>query len=261
MGNTDVTKHTIQAFREQQQYGAGTKEILRASGLVRDFGFRLGPIDLSVREGETVAVIGPSGCGKSSLLRAMAGMDKPTHGTVTFDGKVLGKLGEKKLAQLRASRFAFIFQDYMLLENLTIGENVALPASIRGERMGDDEILRALACVGLADKPLATPVTNISGGQQQRVAIARALAIGADVLFADEPTGNLDPKARDEVVETIHASMRAGLKAALIVTHDPVVASSADRVVLMADGRMVREYDDGLSAPQIEDLLLGVRDE
>ncbi|WEV41480.1 ABC transporter ATP-binding protein [Bifidobacterium sp. ESL0682] len=234
---------------------------MRSEGLVRDFGFKLGPIDLTLREGETVAVIGPSGCGKSSLLRSMAGMDKPTSGKVIFDDKVLAKLGEKELAQLRALRFAFIFQDYMLLENLTIGENVALPASIRGERMGDDEMLRALACVGLAAKPLGTPVTSLSGGQQQRVAIARALAIGADVLFADEPTGNLDPKARDEVIETIHASMRAGLKAALIVTHDPVVASSADRVVLMTDGRIVGEYGNELSSAQIEDLLLGGRHE
>ncbi|WEV66804.1 ABC transporter ATP-binding protein [Bifidobacterium sp. ESL0769] len=259
MENENITSYATQAYPIQQQ--TRIKEVLRAEGLVRDFGFKLGPIDLTVREGETVAIIGPSGCGKSSLLRAMAGMDKPTRGTVTFDGKVLAKLGEKKLAQLRASRFAFIFQDYMLLENLTIGENVALPASIRGERMGDDEMLRALACVGLADKPLNTPVTSLSGGQQQRVAIARALAIGADVLFADEPTGNLDPKARDEVIETIRASMQAGLKAALIVTHDPVVASSADRVVLMADGQIVREYGNGLSALQIEDLLLGGRDE
>ncbi|WEV69897.1 ABC transporter ATP-binding protein [Bifidobacterium sp. ESL0775] len=260
MKNEDFTSYTTQTYPIQQQI-ITAKEVLRAEGLIRDFGFRLGPIDLTVHEGETVAVIGPSGCGKSSLLRAMAGMDKPTRGTVTFDGKVLAKLGEKKLARLRASRFAFIFQDYMLLENLTIGENVALPASIRGERMGDDEMLRALACVGLSYKPLDTPVTSLSGGQQQRVAIARALAIGADVLFADEPTGNLDPKARDEVIDTIHASMRAGLKAALIVTHDPVVAASADRVVLMADGRIVREYGNGISASQIEVLLLGGRHE
>ncbi|KFF31045.1 ABC transporter ATP-binding protein [Bifidobacterium bombi] len=233
-------------------------DVLRAQGVVRSKGrFTLGPVNLTLHEGEIMAVVGASGCGKSSLLRAMAGMVKLDRGSVVFEDRRLDKLGEAALASLRSSQFAFIFQDYMLLENLSIAENVALPAAVRGERMEMDRIRRSVACVGLQEKALDTPVTNLSGGQQQRVAIARALAIGAQVLFADEPTGNLDPKSRDDVVSTIRTSMNAGLRSVLIVAHDPVVAAAADRIVFMQDGRIVREFPQGLQTRQVEELLLG----
>lgn len=202
-------------------------DVLRAEGAVRSIGrFTLGPVDLTLHEGEITAVIGASGCGKSLLLRAMAGMERLDRGSIVFADKRLDKLGEAALASLRSSQFAFIFQEYMLLENLSIAENVALPAAVRGEGMEMERIRRSVACVGLQGIDLDIPVTNLSGGQQQRVAIARALAIGAQVLFADEPTGNLDPKSRDDVIETIRTSMNAGLRSVLIVAHDPVVAAA-----------------------------------
>lgn len=216
----------------------------------------IGPLDITLRQGEITALIGASGCGKSTTLKLLAGILTPVSGHVWYADTDITHSMETKRAKLRRTKFAFVFQDYMLIDSLTVAENVALPMSLNKEPYDINAMKRALAYVGLDSNLADAHVSELSGGQRQRVAIARALMMRADVLFADEPTGNLDPKARDETLTAIDAAMKGGLKTCLLVTHDPQVASCANRVLYMCDGRIAKEFS-AMSAADVEALLLG----
>lgn len=194
-------------------------------------------VDLTVDAGERVAIIGPSGSGKSSLIAVGAGLEEPTAGTARLFGQNLAELNEDGRAQLRRGRAALVFQSFHLLPNMTAEENVATPLEIAGARDTAETARDWLARVGLAGRLTHYP-HQLSGGEQQRVALARALAARPALLFADEPTGNLDSVTAASVADLMF-SLVAEVGAALVmVTHDPALAARADRIVRMADGRI-----------------------
>ena len=204
----------------------------------------LDAVDLSIAAGSFVAVVGPSGSGKSTLLGLMAGLDRPTEGSIHLDGHALGDLDEDALALLRRRRVGFVFQDFQLLGNLTALENVLLPLELAGVRdaVPRGEVL--LARVGLSERMHHYP-SQMSGGEQQRVALARAFASRPAVLFADEPTGNLDG-ANGRAALDLLVDLRAREGTTLVlVTHDPAVAQRAERRIHLADGRVVRDSING----------------
>ncbi len=197
-------------------------------------------VDLAVAPGESVAVLGPSGSGKSTLLALAAGLDRPTAGEVLLDGEPIHALSEDRLALLRRRKIGFVFQSFQLLGNLTARENVLLPLEIAGARDAGRRADELLAEVGLAERGHHYP-SQLSGGEQQRVALARAFATRPPLLLADEPTGNLDSATGRRVLEVL-AALRAREGTTLVlVTHDPAVAAVADRLVHLADGRIVSE--------------------
>ena len=197
-------------------------------------------IDLDVRRGEFLAVLGPSGSGKSTLLALMAGLDRPSTGTVLVDGEEINRLSEDRLALLRRHKIGFVFQSFQLLGNLTARENVLLPMELLGWREASQRAGELLDAVGLAERGHHYP-SQLSGGEQQRVALARAFAPRPALLLADEPTGNLDG-ATGRVVLDLLVAMRAEEGATLVlVTHDPAVAGLADRRIHLLDGRIERE--------------------
>ncbi|WP_328469669.1 ABC transporter ATP-binding protein [Actinoplanes sp. NBC_00393] len=191
-------------------------------------------------EGTFTAVMGPSGSGKSSLLHCAAGLEPATTGAVTIAGTRLGDLGENELTRLRRDRVGFVFQDFNLVSSLTAAQNVALPLRLAGRRADGDRVRAALAEVDLADRAGHRP-RELSGGQQQRVAIARALFTRPDVLFADEPTGALDNRTSHQVLTLLRTLVDRHGRTVVMVTHDPVAAATADRVVLLVDGRITDE--------------------
>lgn len=191
-------------------------------------------IDLTVARGEMVSIVGPSGSGKSTLLACLAGLEPPSVGSVVLAGEELGRLSPSRLARLRRDRVGFVFQAYNLIPALTAGENVLLPARLRGQKVTADDARRALAEVGLEGKERSLPA-NLSGGQQQRVAVARALFAAPDVVFADEPTGALDAASGDTVLRLLRAATGTG-SAVVLVTHDLDAAALADRAVVLRDG-------------------------
>ena len=200
----------------------------------------LAAVDLDLAAGELVAVVGKSGSGKSTLVHLIAGLDRPTSGEVYLSGQPLGKLSETKLTLLRRERIGFVFQSFNLLPSLTAELNVALPLRLAGRRPSRQQVRAVLATVGLADRARHRPA-QLSGGQQQRVAIARALIAKPDVLFADEPTGALDSTTGREVLGLLRGLVDRERQTIVMVTHDAVAASYADRVVFLADGRLVDE--------------------
>ena len=221
--------------------------LLRARGLRKDYGKGEGlvravdHVDLEVARGEALAVRGPSGCGKSTLLHLLGGLDRPTAGELWLNARRIDRLSERALAQLRRREVGFIFQAFHLMDELTAQENVELPALLAGRspqeaRRGARQLLER---VGLADRAGHLP-SALSGGQRQRVAIARALANSPTVIFADEPTGNLDSAATLEVLRLFEALHEDGLTL-VVVTHDAQIASSADRLVSMQDGAFISE--------------------
>ncbi|MCZ4125997.1 ABC transporter ATP-binding protein [Streptomyces sp. H39-S7] len=194
-------------------------------------------IDLALPRGSFTAVMGPSGSGKSTFLQCAAGLDKPTAGTVHLGGADITGLNENKLTRLRRSRIGFIFQSFNLLPSLTVQQNILLPQRLAGERPDRRRAAQLLAQVGLEGYGKRRP-GQLSGGQQQRVAIARALVTAPEVVFADEPTGALDTNTAREVLGLLrHAVDRLGATV-VMVTHDPVAASFADRVLFLADGSL-----------------------
>jgi ABC-type lipoprotein export system ATPase subunit len=226
---------------------AADTPLLRARGLRKEYG--RGPglvravdgVDLDVAAGETVAVMGPSGCGKSTLLHLLGGLDRPSGGEVSLDGRRIDDLGEKALARLRRTAVGFVFQAFHLMEELTAVENVELSALLAGRspraaRRRAEELLEQ---VGLADRARFLP-SALSGGQRQRVAIARALSNEPAVVLADEPTGNLDSAATLDVLQLFESLHQAG-QTLVIVTHDARIAATADRLVSMRDGALVDE--------------------
>lgn len=224
---------------------------VRIRSLRRDYGAvsALDGVDLDFGAGTFTAVMGPSGSGKSTLLQCAAGLDRPSSGTVAVDGVELAGLSERRRTLLRRERIGFVFQSFNLLPSLTAAQNVALPLRLAGRRPARGAVREALARVSLADRAGHRP-SQLSGGQQQRVALARALITGPSVLFADEPTGALDTGTSHEVLSLLRELVNREGRTTVMVTHDPVAASYADRVVFLVDGRVSGE----LEAPSAEEI-------
>ena len=185
-------------------------------------------INIEIKEGEFVAIVGKSGSGKSTLLHMLGGLDTPTSGEVLLKGKELYKMKEDELAVFRRRKIGFIFQAFNLVSSINVWENIVLPIGLDGKKVDTEYINDIIETLGIEKKIHNLPNT-LSGGQQQRVAIARALASRPDILFADEPTGNLDGKTQDEIMDIFHMLSKEG-KCIILVTHSPAVAKSADAV-------------------------------
>jgi putative ABC transport system ATP-binding protein len=197
-------------------------------------------VSLEVSRGQLSTVMGPSGSGKSTLMHILAGLDRPTSGSVQIDGTEITTLGDTDLTKLRREHIGFIFQFFNLLPMLTAEENVVLPLTIAGEKVDKKWLEQLLGSVGLKDRRKHRP-SELSGGQQQRVAIARALVSKPTVVFADEPTGNLDSKTGGEILELLRQAVQDAGQTTVMVTHDARSASIADRILFLADGNIVRE--------------------
>ena len=195
---------------------------------------------LAVDKGELIAVMGPSGSGKSTLMHILAGLDRPTSGEVWIDGTAVSKLGDTQLTKLRRRHIGFVFQFFNLLPMLTAEENILLPLQLAGRKPERAWIDELIADVGLADRRRHRP-SELSGGQQQRVAIARALVSRPSVVFADEPTGNLDSKTSGEILALLREAVSGYGQTTVMVTHEPQAAAIADRIFFLADGEIVLE--------------------
>jgi putative ABC transport system ATP-binding protein len=193
---------------------------------------------------EFAAIMGPSGSGKSTLMHILAGLDRPTAGSVTIDGVVLDELDDKRLTELRRDRIGFVFQAFNLLPVLNARENILLPLEIAGRKPDQEWIDRLIESTGIGDRLTHRPA-ELSGGQQQRVAVARALASRPAVVFADEPTGNLDSASSDDLLALLRRSVDEFGQTVVMVTHDARAAGFADRVLEMADGEIVSEHAPG----------------
>jgi putative ABC transport system ATP-binding protein len=222
------------------------RAVVEASGLHRRYGAGDAAVDalrgvsLEIARGKLTAVMGPSGSGKSTLMHLLAGLDRPSSGTVSIAGTELTSLGDTELTKLRRRHIGFVFQFFNLLPMLTAEENVLLPLSIAGEKPERAWVDEVLERVGLSDRRGHRPA-ELSGGQQQRVAVARALVSRPTVLFADEPTGNLDSRTSGEVLELIRQSVDELGQTVVMVTHDARAATAADRVLFLADGSIVKD--------------------
>ncbi len=203
-------------------------------------------VSLDVARGRLTAVMGASGSGKSTLMHLLAGLDRPTSGEVTIDGTPITKLSDTELTKLRRKHIGFIFQFFNLLPMLSAEENVLLPLSIAGQKPEDGWLDELLGKVGLSDRRTHRP-SELSGGQQQRVAIARALVSRPTVVFADEPTGNLDSATSDDILDLLRNSVDEYGQTTVMVTHDSRAAAIADRILFLADGRIVKDL--GTSDP------------
>jgi putative ABC transport system ATP-binding protein len=199
----------------------------------------LAGVSLSVAEGELVAVMGPSGSGKSTLMNVLAGLDRPTSGSVWIAGHEITSMGDTALTKLRRRHIGFVFQFFNLLPTMTAEENIALPSRIAGRRPKREWLDEVIASVGLEGRRRHRPA-QLSGGQQQRVAVARAILSRPTVMFADEPTGNLDSRSGGEILELLRRSADDYGQTTVMVTHDATAATIADRIVFLADGRIVR---------------------
>jgi putative ABC transport system ATP-binding protein len=197
-------------------------------------------VSLGVNRGQMTTVMGPSGSGKSTLMHILAGLDKPTGGSVEIAGTEITTLDDTDLTKLRREHIGFIFQFFNLLPMLTAEENIVLPLTIAGEKIDEDWRDQLIESVGLTERRKHRP-SELSGGQQQRVAIARALISKPTVVFADEPTGNLDSKTGGEILELMRQAVQEGGQTTVMVTHDPRSASIADRILFLADGNIVKE--------------------
>jgi putative ABC transport system ATP-binding protein len=197
-------------------------------------------VSVDIERGRLTAVMGPSGSGKSTLMHILAGLDKPTAGTVEVAGAEITKLGDNDLTKLRREHIGFVFQFFNLLPMLNAKENITLPLTLSGEDAEDGWVEQIVEDVGLSDRLRHRP-SELSGGQQQRVAIARALVSKPTVLFADEPTGNLDSSTGQEILQLLRDSVDSRGQTTVMVTHDPRAASIADRILFLDDGLIVRE--------------------
>jgi putative ABC transport system ATP-binding protein len=236
--------------------------VVTATNLTRRYGDgeaavdALRGVDLAVRDGELVAVMGPSGSGKSTLMHILAGLDKPTSGDVTIGGETITGMDDTALTKLRRRRIGFVFQFFNLLPMLTAEENVLLPLSISGEKVDRAWLDELLAKTGLQDRKSHRP-SELSGGQQQRVAIARALVSRPSIVFADEPTGNLDSKTSGEILTLMRDSVDSFGQTTVMVTHEARAAAIADRVLFLADGQIVQEST-GITADDVVRVMQGL---
>jgi putative ABC transport system ATP-binding protein len=220
--------------------------VVVANGVTRRYGEgetavdALRGISLEVAKGQLTAVMGPSGSGKSTLMHILAGLDKPTSGTVAVSGTEITTLKDSDLTKLRRRHIGFVFQFFNLLPMLTAEENITLPLAIAGEKPDPESFRGLIAKVGLTDRLHHRP-SELSGGQQQRVAVARALVSRPTVLFADEPTGNLDSATGNEILALLRDSVDSYGQTTVMVTHEPHAAAIADRILFLADGLIVRD--------------------
>ncbi len=232
----------VSASDVTRRYGAGEAAVDALRG-----------VSLTVQHGELVAVMGPSGSGKSTLMHILAGLDKPTSGEVRVDGELITSMGDTELTKLRRRSIGFVFQFFNLLPMLNAEENVVLPLSIAGEKPNKEWLEELLKNTGLGERRSHRP-SELSGGQQQRVAIARALVSRPAIVFADEPTGNLDSKTSGEILQLMRDSVDTLGQTTVMVTHEPRAAAIADRVLFLADGLIVEERTD-MSAADVVSLM------
>ncbi|MFJ7155879.1 ABC transporter ATP-binding protein [Streptomyces sp. NPDC101118] len=224
-----TTAVAARATELSKVYGQGETQVVALDRVSVEFG-----------RGQFTAIMGPSGSGKSTLMHCVAGLDTFTSGSVRIGDTELGSLKDKQLTQLRRDKIGFIFQAFNLLPTLTALENITLPMDIAGRKADKQWLENVIQMVGLSGRLSHRP-TQLSGGQQQRVAVARALASRPEIIFGDEPTGNLDSRSGAEVLGFLRNSVRELGQTVVMVTHDPVAASYADRVIFLADGRIVDE--------------------
>jgi putative ABC transport system ATP-binding protein len=227
-----TTRTAARAVAATKTYGKGDS-VVRA----------LDAVDVAFDSERFTAIMGPSGSGKSTLMHALAGLDDLTSGSVLIGDVELGSLNDRKLTMLRRDKLGFVFQAFNLVPTLTALENITLPMALAGRKVDQAWLDIVVDTVGLRDR-LGHRPSELSGGQQQRVAVARALAAQPEIVFADEPTGNLDSRAGAEILSFMRTAVRELGQTIVMVTHDPVAASYADRVVFLADGRIVDELND-----------------
>jgi putative ABC transport system ATP-binding protein len=229
---TDVAARAIDLMKV---YGSGDTQVRALDGVSVDF-----------KKGEFTAIMGPSGSGKSTLMHCLAGLDSASSGVVRIGDTDLSVLSDKEMTRLRRDRIGFVFQAFNLVPTLTALENITLPLDIAGRKPDQDWLDTVLKRLGLTDRLTHRP-SELSGGQQQRVACARALAGKPEIIFGDEPTGNLDSRASEEVLHILRAAVDEFGQTVVIVTHEPHAAGYADRVIFLADGRIVDELRDPTS--------------
>ena len=252
-------EHAAVELADERVLQDGREAIVSARDLARRYGSgdtavdALRGVSLDVQQGELVAVMGPSGSGKSTLMHLLAGLDQPTGGTVEIAGNDITTMSDTELTKLRRAHIGFVFQFFNLLPMLTAEENVTLPLRIAGKKVDAARLDRVLDQVGLAERRGHRPA-ELSGGQQQRVAIARALLSKPSVLFADEPTGNLDSTTSAEILEVLRAAVEGYGQTTIMVTHDAKAAAIADRILFLADGQVVRELGPSTSSEVIDAL-------
>jgi putative ABC transport system ATP-binding protein len=240
----------------------GSENIVEARDLTRRYGDgeaavdALAGVSVEFPTRRFAAIMGPSGSGKSTLMHLLAGLDRPTSGTVRVDGVELSELDDKRLTELRRDRIGFIFQTFNLLPVLSAEENILLPLSIAGRKPHQEWFDRLIDTIGIRDRLTHRPA-EMSGGQQQRVAVARALVSRPAVVFADEPSGNLDSKSSGDVLELLRQAVDDFEQTVVMVTHDAHAASFADRLLVLADGRIVHDGD-AATAEEALDLMKNV---
>jgi putative ABC transport system ATP-binding protein len=227
-GLDGIAAHTEAATKV---YGHGDTEVVA-----------LDAVSVAFEQARFTAIMGPSGSGKSTLMHTLAGLDRLTSGSVFIGDVEIGRLGERKLTQLRRDRIGFVFQAFNLVPTLTARENIELPMRLAGRRADAEWVDHVIEVVGLGSRVEHHP-SELSGGQQQRVAVARALASRPEIVFADEPTGNLDSRTGAEILGFMRQAVREMGQTIVMVTHDPTAASYADRAVFLADGRIVDDID------------------
>jgi putative ABC transport system ATP-binding protein len=242
---TLATAPVVSAHDLTRQYGAGETIVHALRG-----------VSVEVASGELTAVMGPSGSGKSTLMHILAGLDRPTGGEVRIADTAIGELNDAQLTKLRREHIGFIFQFFNLLPMLTAKENIVLPMSIAGEKPDPAWVDELTTAVGLGERLSHRP-SELSGGQQQRVAIARALVSKPTVMFADEPTGNLDSRTSGEILELLRNSVSSYGQTTVMVTHDAHAAAIADRILFLADGVIVKDLGPS-SSHEILDALEAV---
>jgi len=245
---------------EQVQPVTGAEPAVRARDVTRRYGEgetavdALRGVSLDVQSGKLTAVMGPSGSGKSTLMHILAGLDKPTSGSVEIGDTEITSLGDNELTKLRRQHIGFVFQFFNLLPMLTAEENIVLPLTIAGEKPDKAFLAQLLERTGLDDRRTHRPA-ELSGGQQQRVAIARALVSRPTIVFADEPTGNLDSKTSGEILELMRDSVDTYGQTTVMVTHEARAAAIADRILFLDDGLIVRELGAGAEASDVLSLM------
>ena len=230
-----ATAIAARAVQASKIYGQGDTEVRALDG-----------VDVELRKGQFTAIMGPSGSGKSTLMHCMAGLDLLTSGQVFIGDVDLSSLKEKNLTALRRDKIGFVFQAFNLVPTLTALENITLPMDLAGRKADQARLDQVVSTVGLADRLKHRP-SELSGGQQQRVAVARALAGSPEIIFADEPTGNLDSHAGAEILQFMQSAVDDFGQTIVMVTHDPVAAGYADRALFLADGKIVDDMADPTS--------------